>query len=594
VAVTTTPVQAVESDGSSRFATYNMDGNNNGAAWQEQIRSLVQNNAVVALQEAGAGPPMPANPNRSNYRRIRLTPTRTAPLPSSVTQVTWPAGPNGSNRYVYFLQTDPQRIGGVNQDQWQGGRTNLAMVTDSPATEVRVLENPTYDPAPDAPNDRYRARPLLGLRFGNTWYWNTHARGEDVTRQDDRPGLIDQVRGVGDGRNWVLLGDFNLNIINRNDDQAHDQSLRLEDHETLVRTGQPTYINGRGDPSELDYAITRGLPGGFTATIPRGAGSDHVPVEFARTPILARPTRPAHAYPSVVATQDGDQLQENRDGSYTTAGAEYGDNQTYWMDVNGGLTNSLRNSVTGRCVSVASDARRDESSGVVAGSCDDERAQWRTSDVEDEEWHDDQGGAQRWQNVAFPELCLTPSGSSVTAAPCTQDDDQRWWNNPTDVPTDWQTAASNVRLESAFLDGRLRRRGNVPGTGIYAQPRPPGSWWIYWLLYERRDFGWNIQRISEIDNLVRIKSVDGDDMCLGVADEHAEEETEAVLRKCDDSRDVEGAGQRWLAESYADGSIRFRNEANHLCLLGPNGDSGKVTLYKCTDIAAVRWNVVNP
>uniref|UniRef100_A0AAU2VES8 Uncharacterized protein n=1 Tax=Streptomyces sp. NBC_00003 TaxID=2903608 RepID=A0AAU2VES8_9ACTN len=52
---------------------------------------------------------------------------------------------------------------------------NLATVTDTRADEVRVLENAHYDPDPNAPNNRYRARPLLGLRFGNTWYWTgTH------------------------------------------------------------------------------------------------------------------------------------------------------------------------------------------------------------------------------------------------------------------------------------------------------------------------------------------------------------------------------------------------------------------------------------
>lgn len=67
-----------------------------------------------------------------------------------------------------------------------------------------------------------------------------------------------------------------------------------------------------------------------------------------------------------------------------------------------------------------------------------------------------------------------------------------------------------------------------------------------------------------------------------------------MLQVCDDPRGVAGAGQRWLAESYADGTIRFRNEANHLCLLAPDADHGNVSLYECQDIPAERWNVVNP
>ncbi|WP_188273268.1 hypothetical protein [Streptomyces sp. CBMA152] len=59
---------------------------------------------------------------------------------------------------------------------------------------------------------------------------------------------------------------------------------------------------------------------------------------------------------------------------------------------------------------------------------------------------------------------------------------------------------------------------------------------------------------------------------------------------------VEGGSGRHavVAEAYADGTVRYRNEANHLCLLAPDADHGVVTLYKCEDIPAERWSVVNP
>ncbi|WP_406503009.1 hypothetical protein [Streptomyces sp. NBC_00212] len=56
----------------------------------------------------------------------------------------------------------------------------------------------------------------------------------------------------------------------------------------------------------------------------------------------------------------------------------------------------------------------------------------------------------------------------------------------------------------------------------------------------------------------------------------------------------DSAGQRRLTEPYADGSIRYRNEANHLCLLSPDDDHGRVSLYKCEDITTERRNLVNP
>jgi hypothetical protein len=37
-----------------------------------------------------------------------------------------------------------------------------------------------------------------------------------------------------------------------------------------------------------------------------------------------------------------------------------------------------------------------------------------------------------------------------------------------------------------------------------------------------------------------------------------------MLRTCDDARGVHAAGQRRLAETYVDGTVRYRSEANDL------------------------------
>ncbi|WP_405785529.1 hypothetical protein OG512_46905 [Streptomyces sp. NBC_01378] len=108
----------------------------------------------------------------------------------------------------------------------------------------------------------------------------------------------------------------------------------------------------------------------------------------------------------------------------------------------------------------------------------------------------------------------------------------------------------------------------------------------------QKDFGWNIQRIDSGDNLVRFQSLDGDNRCLGTRDKHATTLTDAMLRTCDDARGVDAAGQRWLAETYVDGTVRYRNEANHLCLLAPSADNGNVRLAAC--IPSERWSVVDP
>ncbi|MFK8843667.1 endonuclease/exonuclease/phosphatase family protein [Streptomyces sp. Ac-502] len=399
VSLAATAAPAVDNDGSSPFATYNMQGSNNGERWNTEVRQLAADNAVVALQEVGSGPPLPESPDRSSFRQIRLSPSRPRPLPSSVTQVTWPGGPNRSDRYVYFLQTDPQRVRETGTDRWQGGRVNLATVTDSPADEIRVLENPHYDPDPNPSNTRYRARPLLGLRFGNTWYWNTHARGHDV-----QP-LLTQVRNVaaGDGRNWALVGDFNLNILGLNDAHARNTSLHLRDEETLARTNQATFINGN-NPSELDYAVTHGLAG-FHATVPQGRGSDHAPVYFGRTAPPSRLPSPSHTYGTVLSTPTGRLLQDNPDDSFTVGDAGYGDNQTFQMYTTGMLDHFIQNTGTKDCIAIAPKVRRDVSARTVAGDCGDPRAQWSVSELKSEEGdlNQDYGRLQRWRNVASPD-----------------------------------------------------------------------------------------------------------------------------------------------------------------------------------------------
>lgn len=601
---TAPPAHAVEGDGSSPFASYNMGGSDNGMRWRSDVERLAVNNQVVALQEAGSALPARTRPlDADTYEQIHVDRSRPS-LPDTVQRVTWrvgAAGTGGSDRNAYFLQTDPQREHATNTDYWAGGRVNLAMVTDTRADEVRVLDNDTYDPDPGAPNNAYRARPLLGLRFGDTWYWNTHARGGDV------PALLRRVRDVQaqDGRNWIMVGDFNLNIRNRSDAEARG-SLHLNSDEDLVRSHQATFY-GSGQ-SELDYAIAHGVPN-LHADVPQGRSSDHTPVLFGQTLAPELPAGNSHDARTVLVAQNGRHLQQGPNGTFTLGEPRFDQNDTYQMQTTTALEHVLRmQSLSGaaapraaaQCPAVEPNRRRDGTAAIVAADCADPRAQWSVTNPrpvepngDDQPPNNDTGGPQRWRNAAFPDLCLTAGDDSVTAEPCSGAPNQRWWDNPTDVP-EWEQTFDNVRLDSDWLGGRLRRSGKVAGTGVYETPPPPKTWWIYWLLYERQDYGWSIERLSAGDNVVRIHSEDGDAWCLGSKDEHATDDTPAVLQTCDDDRGVAGAGQRWLAETYPDGAVRFRNEANHLCLLGPDGDRGNAELSPCSSIPAQRWNLVRP
>ncbi|GHG75236.1 endonuclease/exonuclease/phosphatase family protein [Streptomyces griseocarneus] len=266
------------SNGSLPFATYNMQGSDHGLRWGGEVGPLTMHHPVVALQEVGSGPPAEPHQSRGTGVSIPIPGPFPAGLPVAVNHTQWEY--RHHRRHVYFLQTDPRRDRTTRRDRWQGGRVNLAVVTSARADEVRVIENPLYNR--DEPRSEYRYRRALGVRIGNTVYYNVHARGSDVAP------LLRRIRAAARaGENWVMVGDFNLDIRNRTDRQAREQSLHLRPDEQLARTGRSTHQRG----GELDYAITRGTPR-FNAAIPAGRGADHYPVQFepAPTPVPAAPT----------------------------------------------------------------------------------------------------------------------------------------------------------------------------------------------------------------------------------------------------------------------------------------------------------------
>ncbi|WP_241777606.1 hypothetical protein [Streptomyces sp. CT34] len=114
---------------------------------------MSERHPVVALQEAGSGPPPPAY--ETQREEIPITGDDCPPgLPTSIVHTQWQYDVNRERRrvHVYFLQTDPQHSSTTEQDSWIGGRVNLAIVSHEPATEadVRVIENPLYNGAEPA------------------------------------------------------------------------------------------------------------------------------------------------------------------------------------------------------------------------------------------------------------------------------------------------------------------------------------------------------------------------------------------------------------------------------------------------------------
>ncbi|MGW1762206.1 hypothetical protein [Streptomyces mirabilis] len=168
---------------------------------------------------------------------------------------------------VYFLETHVTRDA-QGTLTWGGQRVNLAVVTQEHADDVRVVNNPAFNP--NSANDDCRSRRALGIRLGNTIYYNIHARGASEYQQ-----LLAAVRrDVPAGLNYVILGDFNRNIRFQRTATARITAGAAA-NEYLARPNQATHLGG----TELGYALVHGTPN-MMARVPNGRGADHIPVEF--------------------------------------------------------------------------------------------------------------------------------------------------------------------------------------------------------------------------------------------------------------------------------------------------------------------------
>ncbi|MGV9248776.1 RICIN domain-containing protein [Streptomyces sp. NPDC003710] len=563
---------AASADASQPFATYNMEGSLNGERWTSEVGPLAEHNAVVVLQEVGNGPPPEPRQLPGQGRSIPIPPNPLYPnLPRSVNHTLWDY--NNHIYSVYFLQTDSQRsAAGV--ERWRGGRVNLAVVTRDPVDEVRVLENPRYDP--NGPNNAYRYRRALGVRVGDTWYYNVHGRGRDFT------DMLRQIRAQRHS-SWVLVGDFNVNIRYRSTRSLHD-SLHLQPFELLERPDRATHQND----SELDFAITRGVPR-MTATVPAGRGADHYAVQFEAAPTPPLPTAETHTFSSAfvnAATGSALDIPDDGSGRVITHPRRYNPQQRFHMTTvlahwyrfehggSGGLARRDGAAADARCPGITPNPIPLQQ--LVMQSCDNVTAQWSPEDPAAP------GGPLIWRNSYRPQLCLTGlerQGPAV-AMPCTGADNQRWWDNSRAIgESSWSTVApgEGVKLRSAASGSMLDAQGGGTSdlTRVIAHPRKDVD-----------NQRWYIHYVDSADNLFRISSAASvRSECVDVLDsDRAGPESPTILYRCDDPNSKnDGAGHRWQVETYNDGSLRFRNEATHLCMVAPVEPKGQVTVNACND-----------
>lgn len=183
---------------------------------------------VLALQEAGLPPiagtrPVPAGMRPPVQRNGAIAPEF----------FTWRPGSRFEEHHLYFLRTDPT-----------GRRCNLAIMTRERANLVITLPPPLG-----------RGREILGVRIGDDFYFDIHARS------GVRGAAFENVRAIYDfmaanyrGQEFRILGDFNEEPSVLQDDIARFGAIA--NNVTVVFNNRATHQVGR----TLDYGVFGRVP----------------------------------------------------------------------------------------------------------------------------------------------------------------------------------------------------------------------------------------------------------------------------------------------------------------------------------------------
>jgi hypothetical protein len=201
--------------------------------WTSVLPSAMRQVDVLALQEAGSGPPDRAGwSDHARYRGSGVT--------EHVVNMGTSSRPDVRN--IYWGDTGQQRNG-------------LAIVTRETAEEVVQL-----------PVHAGNARPIMGIRLGNDWYFTAHALSNHDSPNDDAD-IIETVRQfmaqqAHQGQDWLMLNDFN-----------HGPGrLPLHLQRQVIAANAATHQGG----NELDYGVGRQQNNGSVTLGRHGLGnSDH-------------------------------------------------------------------------------------------------------------------------------------------------------------------------------------------------------------------------------------------------------------------------------------------------------------------------------
>jgi cytolethal distending toxin subunit B len=262
------------------IGTWNMQGANAETEnkWNEDVANLMNQLDILALQEAGRVP-RSANPLVPLTNSINTgwgTINGQMILDGiTVREYTWQGTRTRPGYYIYWGNTDPN-----------GNRVNVALVTRQRADQVisfRPIGRITLT------GRRIEARrSVIGLRFGNFWYFSVHARsGVSLNSPaNDVPYITEGIHNVVDflarqdetTYRWTALGDWNQDYVQLRDRGNYTGRAYTND------VGQGTYP--ATDPqSTYDFMITS--PDlefeRFSGTVLSLTDSDHLAQKFTFT-----------------------------------------------------------------------------------------------------------------------------------------------------------------------------------------------------------------------------------------------------------------------------------------------------------------------
>ncbi|MDA3969675.1 cytolethal distending toxin subunit B family protein [Helicobacter ibis] len=241
--------------------TWNLQGSSAAteSKWNVSVRQLITGDSpldVLMVQEAGVLP-------QSAIMTERVVQPVGVGIPTHEYEWNLGTASRPKSVWIYYSRIDV----GAN-------RVNVAIVSRQRADEVFVIPPPTV-----------ASRPILGIRIGDSAFFNVHALARGGNDAGALITAVDmQMRNQANVRNWIIAGDFNRepNMITNLIDPE------LASRITIVAQSSATQASGR----VLDYAITGSSRGTYVAP-PLAAililaglrthlASDHFPVNFRR------------------------------------------------------------------------------------------------------------------------------------------------------------------------------------------------------------------------------------------------------------------------------------------------------------------------